>query len=143
MGQLDMIKGFEPVNITPQGATGNPLEYYNQMPVKPGWANPEQVAGNYWQMGPFTPAGVYEVNGQEFLQARLNWASVMSNAQIVSVPERPVDKGTFDAIGGTQRSGIYNQNYQIGTTKQTAGSAPTTGIYTGYYSSNGEYEGGA
>lgn len=142
MGQLDILKGFEPVNITPQGATGNPLSFYEQRPVKPGYASPEETAGNDWKMGPFSPAGVYEVNGQEFLQARLNWASVMSNAQIVSVPERPVDKGTFVGFGGTMKNGVYNQPLQTGTTKQVAGSAPTTGIYTGFYGSNGEYEGG-
>lgn len=141
MGQLDFIKSYDPVNITPQGATGNPLSYYEQRPVKPGYASPEEIAGNYWQMGPYTPAGIYEVNGQEFLQARLDWSSVMANAQIVSVPERPVDKGTFDAYGGTQKTGIYLQSNVVGTTKQVAGSAPSTGIYTGFYGDNGEYEG--
>lgn len=139
MGQMDMLKSFQPVNITPQGATGNPLEYYVQRAVSPGYASPEITAGNDWKMGPFTSAGVYEVNGTEFLQDRWHWP--FANTQIVSVPERPVDKGTFDAVGGTMKTGIYLQGNVIGTTKQFAGSAPTTGVYTGFYASGGDYEG--
>ena len=140
MGQLDILKSFLPENITPQGATGNPLEYYEQRPVSPGYPSPEILAGNYWQMGPFTPAGIYEVNGVEFLQDKWHWPS--ANTQMVTAPDRPVDKGTYDAIGGTMKTGIYLQYNQIGTTKQVAGSAPTTGVYTGFYGVSGEYEGG-
>lgn len=141
MGQLDYIKSYDPVNLTPQGATGNPLEFYVQQPSLT-WATPEQIAGNYWQMGPWTPAGIYEVNGAEFLQQRLNWASIMSNSQIVTVPDQPVDAGTYEAYGGTMKTGVYNQPlFFLGTTKQVAGSAPTTGVYTGFYGNAGDYEG--
>lgn len=133
MGQLDYIKSFEPINNTPVGATGNPLEYYKQMPTVT-WSTPSHFSMSPVN-GPFTPAGVYEVTGAKFLQDKMYWGA--ANTQIVSAPERPVDKGTYDAL--LQNStGVYLQSQWVGVAHQYAGKAPTTGIYTGYYSNQSE-----
>lgn len=135
MGQLDIINGYEPQNITPQGAYSNPLSYYQFIPATT-YANPEHF-GYAGVPGPFTVAGLSEVTGTEFLQPLKQWP--LANTQIVSVPARPVDKGTYDAY--LQNStGVYLQNAQTGIVHQYSGAAPTTGIYTGYYTNSGEYE---
>jgi hypothetical protein len=138
MGQLDMLKGFKPENITPQGAFSNPLGLY-QWRTADIYPNPENfsMAGI---PGPFTPAGVSEVTRSEFLQDKWHWPR--ANGQMVTVPERPIDQGTYNAIlGNAGQSGVYLQNNVIGSSKSTSGSAPTTGIYTGYFSRAGEFEG--
>jgi hypothetical protein len=138
MGQLDMIKGFEPINITPNAALGNPLSNYEQRSSLT-YASPERfsMAG---LPGPFTPAGISETAMAEFLQDRWNWPS--ANTQFVTVPERPIDAGTYNALkGNAGKSGVYLQGMVTGTVHQYAGSAPTTGIYTGYSSNEGDFEG--
>lgn len=136
MGQLDMLKSYEPVNLTPIGAVHNKLSNYQQMPALT-WANPTNF-GYAGVSGPFTPAGVYEVSGVEFLQDRWHWPS--ANTQIVTAPQQPVDKGTFDALR-QNATGVYLQGPVVGIVHQYSGSAPTTGVYTGYYTGNGDYEG--
>ena len=86
-----------------------------------------------------TVGGIYEVTGAEFLA--VNQKPVINNNQIVSVPERPVDKGTWQAIvAGNQikninyngpQSGVYLQPRNIGTSHVIYGAAPTSGVYTG------------
>lgn len=87
-------------------------------------------------MGPFAPAYVDTTPGvtfmHGFLQERLHWEDFRTNAQVVTVPDRPVDAGTFNRIA-QNRSGVYLQPLAIGNAHQISGSAPTTGIYTGYY----------
>jgi hypothetical protein len=147
MGQLDFIKFWRPeqTSTLPEATVHNPLTNYEQRPSNT-YASPQHLMGNEWQMGPFTPAGVWEVNGLEFLQGRFIWPS--SNTQIVTVPDRPIDQGTYEEILAMSKpsrpsiSAVYLQPRAIGTDKSVSGSAPTTGIYTGYYGTGGEYEGG-
>jgi hypothetical protein len=94
------------------------------------------------QPGPFTVGGISEVFLQEFLA--LPQKPVQANTQVVSVPERPVDQGTWLALVGknqtylTPERGVYLQSKQ-----QQAGSlvfygqAPNQGIYTGTSGMNG------
>lgn len=139
MGQLDILKSFKPENNTPLDAVNNPLSNYEQRQSHV-YMSPAEAYGNDWRMGPFTPAGVSEVTHSEFLQDKWHWPS--SNVQIVTVPERPVDEGTFNSyIGNKGYSGVYLQSNVTGTSKQVAGQAPTSGIYTGFSSVNTEYEG--
>lgn len=142
MGQLDMLKSWEPEqqnnqNLYGQQDLANPLLHYEYRPImQPGYASPQRFEGNRWLMGPFAPANVDVTPGpsfmHEFLQDRLNWADFRTNAQIVTVPDRPVDQGTYNRIA-QNRSGVYLQPLAVGTSHQISGSAPTTGIYTGYY----------
>lgn len=140
MGQLDALKPYQPENITPVGAVRNDLSDYEQR-MSRVYMTPAEAYGNAWKMGPFTPAGISETEQREFLQDRWHWPA--TNVQIVTVPERPVDEGTFNAfIGNSGYSGVYLQGNVTGTTKQVAGQAPTTGVYTGLGNFNTEYEGG-
>lgn len=141
MGQLDALKVYQPVNNTPYGAVNNPLTNYEARQSRV-YMSPAEAYGNAWKMGPFTPAGISETAQAEFLQDRWHWPT--SNVQIVTVPERPVDQGTFNSfIGNGGYSGVYLQNNVIGTSKQVAGQAPTQGVYTGLGNFNTEYEGGS
>lgn len=137
MGTLDINKSYTPINLTPQGAVNNSLSIYEQRPVVPGYPSPQHFSMGGIR-GPWSPAGIYEVNGAEFLQDRWHWPA--ANAQIVTAPQQPVDKGTFDALR-QNATGVYLQGPVVGIVHQYSGSAPTTGIYTGYYTGNGEYEG--
>lgn len=139
MGTLDILKSYQPENITPQGAYSNPLSEWEYRTART-YNNPKEILSAAIP-GPFTPAGISETKLAEFLQDRWHWPS--ANAQIVTIPDRPVDAGTYNAVlGNIGQSGIYLQNNVIGTTKQTSGSAPVTGIYTGYYGMSAEFEGG-
>lgn len=140
MGQLDMLKSWEPeketTNLAGQQDLGNPLLHQEYRPIDHGYASPQRFAGNRWLMGPFAPAHVDVTPGptfmHEFLQDRDQWQNRRCNTQIVTVPDRPVDRGTFNSIA-QNRSGVYNQPLAIGSAHVVSGSAPTTGIYTGYY----------
>jgi len=132
-----MLKSFQPENIQPAASINNQLSDYEFRAITPAYSSPQHFSMGAVR-GPWTPAGIYEVNGREFLQDRWHWPS--ANTQIVTAPQQPVDKGTFDALLQNGH-GVYNQGPIVGIVHQYSGSAPTTGIYTGYYSGNGEYEG--
>lgn len=137
MGTLSNLIEFQPFSMVPPGALGNPQTIEIFRASQP-YAEPAHFTF-YPPMGPFTAAGVSEVTGTEFIQGRVFYP--VANAQIVSVPERPVDQGTFQAITANSKlqytqpvRGVYNQPRQatVVNTTSVAGQAPTQGIYTGY-----------
>lgn len=142
MGQLDMLKSWEPEAQhndkveSSQHDNHNQLTHWEFRHITPPSPSPQRFEGNRWLMGPFAPANVDVTPGptfmHEFLQDKLNWADFRTNVQVVTVPDRPVDQGTFNALA-QMRTGVYLQPLAIGTAHQVSGSAPTTGIYTGYY----------
>lgn len=148
MGMLDFVRGFIPTTTISEEATSGPLQRLtinNQIPSRP-YAEPAHFG--YANPGSFIKAGIYEVTGQEFIQQRPAW--MWANDQIVSVPERPVDKGTFRAVVAGSASGlhyvqpdsgVYLQPNVIGSSIPVAGTAPTQGIYTGLGVNDGMYEG--
>lgn len=126
------FSGYTPVTISNPELYGNQLTQ-TQFRVAAQYATPEHLEFAA-APGPFMPAGVYEVNSQYFLQQRPKIFS--NNLQIVTVPERPIDAGT--ALAGIN-SGVYNQKRVIGISHSAYGSAPTTGIYSGFSSDEGEF----
>lgn len=137
MGTLSLLLEFTPFSGPLRNDLNNPqtVEIF-----KPAVSYPEPEHFTFFpKPGPFTVAGISEVFGLEFLASKQK--PVIANTQIVSVPERPVDKGTFDAlIAGNNakqvnyngpQSGVYLQNRSVGTSKVTIGQAPTQGIYSG------------
>lgn len=135
MGQLDFIKSYTPESIQPDAAYNSPLQNIEYRVAKT-YANPTNF-GLGTLPGPFTVAGISETQHAQFTQDRWNWPT--TNVMIVSVPERPIDGGTLDAIAAGI-SGVYLQKKVTGTTKQYSGSAPVQGVYTGYLSSSADLE---
>lgn len=145
MGTMSNLIEFQPFDMVPPTYV-NPQTKQNFLPSVP-FAEPAHLTF-FPAPGPFTVAGISEVTHTGFL-AGFNPFPV-ANEQIVSVPERPVDQGTFRAI--TARSqpasgqptyaqpsrGIYNQPAQAIVVNKTsvAGSAPVTGVYTGFGDGN-------
>lgn len=135
MGTMSNLIEFQPFSMIPP-------TYYNPQ-TQQGfrqantYAEPKHLTF-YPPFGPFTAAGVSEITRTEFL-AGYN-PMPRANAEIVSVPERPVDQGTYQAI--TQNKMQYNQPNRgvylqprtatVVNTTSVAGQAPNTGVYTGY-----------
>lgn len=134
MGTLSNLIEFVPVNNTPPGALNNPQTHEIFRPARQ-YAEPSNFTF-YPPFGPFTVGGVHEISGRQFLAGY--WQYQSNNNQIVSVPERPVDMGTFQAIvksnlAYTQpTSGIYLQGRTRTNGHVVAGEAPNQGIYTGF-----------
>lgn len=142
MGTLDILKEYRPFSMVPPGALpeNSPMTQQDMRPAFPynESPNPTHLAF-YPPFGPFAKAGIYEVNGFEFLAGFQPYHR--SNTQVVTAPERPVDFGTYEAVaarGGTALD--YNQPPR-GTSLQprvitnshaVAGNAPNQGIYTGF-----------
>jgi hypothetical protein len=147
MGTMSNLIEFQPFNMAPVGNFDNPMTgeiFRSSIP----YAEPSHFAF-YPAFGPFAVAGISEVTGTAFL-ARLQ-RIFTNNDQIVSVPERPVDMGTFQAIINRNQStagqsnyiqpnsGVYLQPRQatVVNTVSVAGIAPTIGVYTGYDQNGG------
>lgn len=132
--------GYAPFSGPLHGDLQNPQTVQVQKPART-YAEPTALTF-FPNPGPFTVGGISEVFLQEFLASPQK--PVIANTQVVSVPERPVDRGTWEALVAsnqtylTPQSGIYLQGKQ-----QQAGSlvfygqAPNQGIYTGTSNMNG------
>lgn len=142
MGTLDLLKEYRPFSMVPPGAlpANSPMTQEDFRPAFSYNESPQPVhLAFYPPFGPFAKAGIYERNNFEFLAGFTPFPK--ANTQIVTVPERPVDFGTYEAVkarGGTALD--YNQPPR-GTSLQprvitnmhaVAGSAPNQGIYTGF-----------
>lgn len=122
-----------PNNIQPPGVYDNSQTFQIFRPSIP-YAEPQHFTD--FQFGPFALAEWDSVEGMQYIVPRQRFAD--ANTQIVSVPEQPVDKGTFNAlkaqgqsIGGVGGSGIALQNAATYPGTVFAGQAPYSGVYTG------------
>lgn len=146
MGTLSNLIEYQPFNMTPPGALPNPLTQ-QEFRVADTYANPLHFY-SYPPFGPFTSAGIYEVNGLEFIQQKWRWPQ--AGTMLVTVPERPVDQGTVNAL--PQRNtyqdynqpsrGTYLQPRQTTNSVSVAGNAPNQGVYTGFQSLPGSTQTG-
>jgi hypothetical protein len=150
MGTLSLLLEWQPFNMTPPGAFNNPQtdETFRNPPPYAEPAHFTFYPGMDARAPNNTRAGVWEINGKEFLAAAPVFP--IANTEIVTVPERPVDKGTWMALtqgkyqyagnnpvaiypGGYPDRGVYNQPRNITSAHAVAGAAPSAGIYTGFY----------
>lgn len=129
--------GYSPVTISPGGDFRDIQTYVEYKPIGNMGRGGYPVAEHYTMLPPpglRTIAGVWEINNHEFIQSRDPWK--IANNQIVTVPERPVDKGTFKQYQANNsqwvtRSGVALQPINTISNIPAYGSAPTAGIYTG------------
>lgn len=141
MGTMSNLIEFQPFDmIPPTYVNDQTRQVFKQANV---YAEPAHLTF-FPKPGPYTEAGISEITGTEFLAAYNRMP--IANDQIVTVPDRPVDEGTYRAIVARGQPingqatyvqpnrGVYLQPLQqaVVNTNSVAGSAPTQGIYTGF-----------
>lgn len=150
MGTLSNLLEFEPFDMVPPGVVNNPQTFVEFRAAKP-YASPEHFTffapKGPWSVGNYDTFSIYGGRNGQYLAGLQDYFD--SNAQIVTVPDRPVDQGTYLALLQKPQPANGGQpNYATpprGTALQprlaldgtvTSGSAPTQGVYTGYHTGN-------
>lgn len=119
--------------IQPPGVFNNPQTVQGFRPSIP-YAEPQHFTE--YPAGSFALAEWDSVEGMQYIVSRQRFSG--SNTQIVSVPEQPVDKGTYEAlqaqgpsVGSMRGSGVALQNVATNPGTVFFGQAPYSGVYTG------------
>lgn len=130
MAAMSQLNGFEPHNITSHLALNGPQNttIHYTMRVR----NPEYPSPQSWYERPPGSFAQAALSTTHILYLQDKWSWPLANAQIVTVPGRPIDKGTYSQFVALGRgSGVYLQEHPINNTLAVASQAPTKGVYTG------------